>query len=62
MMVCSCSRVSESAVLSAILSGACSPEQIAERCRAGARCGGCLPVVEELLAVHAPREMADSAA
>jgi NAD(P)H-nitrite reductase large subunit len=49
MLLCSCTRTSEQSVCNAILGGAETPQQIAERCRAGSRCGGCVPRIEALL-------------
>lgn len=49
MIVCHCNRVNDRAIRAAIRSGACSPDEVAECCGAGARCGGCVPAVEEIL-------------
>ena len=53
MVVCHCWAVNDKAIVAEILSGAIDAETLAERCGAGSRCGGCRPVVEELLAQHA---------
>ena len=53
MVVCHCRAVNDKAIVAEILSGAVDADTLAERCGAGTRCGGCRPVVEELLALHA---------
>jgi bacterioferritin-associated ferredoxin len=54
MFVCSCRAVTDRTVKAAIASGATCIEEIAERCGAGSRCGGCWPELERLLQQHAP--------
>ncbi|CAA9260083.1 MAG: hypothetical protein AVDCRST_MAG50-2951 [uncultured Acidimicrobiales bacterium] len=49
MYVCSCRGVTDRAVKAAVASGARTVEEIARECRAGSRCGGCWPVLAELL-------------
>jgi bacterioferritin-associated ferredoxin len=49
MFVCSCRAVTDRTVNAAIVSGATCIEEIAERCGAGVRCGGCWPELERLL-------------
>ena len=53
MVVCHCQAVNDKAIVAEILSGALDADAVAARCGAGSRCGGCRPVVEELLAAHA---------
>jgi bacterioferritin-associated ferredoxin len=50
MLVCHCFAVREREIRSEIARGAESTCEIARRCRAGAGCGGCVPLIEELLA------------
>jgi bacterioferritin-associated ferredoxin len=50
MVVCHCNAVSDREIRSEILAGALGPDEVAERCGAGDRCGSCRPVVEALLA------------
>jgi len=52
MFVCSCRAVTDRTVDAAIASGASSIEEIATRCGAGGRCGGCWPELERLLEAH----------
>jgi bacterioferritin-associated ferredoxin len=52
MFVCSCKAVTDRTVRAAIASGATCIEEIAERCGAGSRCGGCWPELERLLHEH----------
>jgi bacterioferritin-associated ferredoxin len=49
MLVCHCKGVTERDVRDAIESGACSHREIARRCGAGSMCGGCRPLIDELL-------------
>ena len=53
MLVCHCKGVTESEVRDAIASGACSHREIARHCGAGSMCGGCRPVLDELLETNA---------
>jgi bacterioferritin-associated ferredoxin len=50
VIVCHCRAVSDRVVRSAVDRGACDLREVAERCGAGARCGGCHPVLMSLLA------------
>lgn len=50
VIVCQCSVVNERRVLAEVLEGATCADEVAERCGAGARCGGCRPTIEALLA------------
>lgn len=47
--VCSCNGVTKGAICAAIKAGACTPGAIKERTRAGAGCGGCVPLVTDIL-------------
>lgn len=58
MYVCLCRTVTDLAVIAEIHAGARSVREIARRCGAGGRCGGCYPEVARLLALH---ESADQA-
>ncbi len=50
MVVCHCLAVNDRAIHNAILAGALDPDELAARCGAGRRCGGCRPMIEALLA------------
>jgi bacterioferritin-associated ferredoxin len=52
MFVCSCRAVTDRTVDAAIASGASSVREVAERCGAGSRCGGCWPALQALLDEH----------
>jgi bacterioferritin-associated ferredoxin len=54
MFVCSCKAVTDRTVAAAIASGASSIQEVADRCGAGSRCGGCWPELQRLLDEHAP--------
>ena len=49
MFVCSCRAVTDRTVKAVIASGARSIDEVADRCGAGARCGGCWPTLAQLL-------------
>lgn len=49
MLVCHCNRVCDRTVRQCIREGARSVDQVALRCHAGSTCGGCLPLVEQLI-------------
>jgi bacterioferritin-associated ferredoxin len=53
MIVCHCLVVSDRRIRAEIESGARTDDDVAFRCGAGARCGGCRPAIDALLAVHA---------
>jgi bacterioferritin-associated ferredoxin len=52
MIVCHCNVVSDRVVRAAVQAGACCVEEVAERCGAGAECGGCQPRIERLLIIE----------
>ena len=56
MLVCQCEAVNDRRIVAEIVSGALDAESLAERCGAGARCGGCRPTIEALLASLGPVE------
>ncbi len=49
MMVCHCRGVNDRRIRAEIARGAVTAEQIAVRCGAGSRCGGCIDTVRDLL-------------
>ncbi|MBW3650708.1 MAG: (2Fe-2S)-binding protein [Actinobacteria bacterium] len=50
MYICHCRAVTDSAIEAAVSSGASTVGEVAERCGAGSRCGGCWPALEAMLA------------
>jgi bacterioferritin-associated ferredoxin len=52
MFVCSCRAVTDRTIRAAIASGARTVDDVAARCGAGARCGGCWPALAQLLDEH----------
>ena len=50
MVVCHCKAVTDRTIRSAVEGGAASCAEIALRCGAGSRCGGCVETIESLLA------------
>jgi bacterioferritin-associated ferredoxin len=53
VVICSCQAVSDRTVREVIRHGATTVEDIADRCAAASRCGGCWPELERLIAEHA---------
>ena len=49
MLVCHCERVRCQVIRDCVQHGAQTPDEVGARCGAGTRCGGCLPLVEELI-------------
>ena len=49
MYVCSCHGIDEAEVRVAIGGGACSVDEVIASCRAGSDCGGCHPMIEDIL-------------
>ena len=49
MVVCHCEAVNDERIRATVRSGARSLAEVAMDCRAGSGCGGCLPLVAELI-------------
>ena len=51
MIVCHCKAVSDRAIREAIRRGAQTPREVAIACQAGRgrQCGGCIPLVREII-------------
>ena len=62
MFVCSCKAVTDRTVRAAIASGASTIDEVADRCAAGSRCGGCWPELQRLLDEHDAGRAADDRA
>jgi bacterioferritin-associated ferredoxin len=58
MFVCHCRAVTDGEIREAIVAGACDLDEVGRRCGAGITCGGCCPLIQELLAEHADRQPA----
>lgn len=52
MLVCHCKALTDRDVRGAIAAGACTRREIARQCGAGSVCGGCRPLLDELLDVQ----------
>lgn len=50
MVVCHCNVVADREIRAEILAGALDVDDVAARCTAGTRCGGCRPVIEAIFA------------
>jgi len=50
MVVCHCNVVSDQVIRAELADGAVDLDDIASRCNAGNRCGGCIPMLEALIA------------
>lgn len=53
MLVCHCRRVCHKEVLEACRAGASTVEEVGRECGAGTGCGGCRPLIEDLIQLHA---------
>lgn len=51
-LICLCNLVDEKEILSFLKKGASSTNDIQQLTRAGTSCGRCLPLIDELVAVH----------
>jgi nitrite reductase (NADH) large subunit len=49
VIVCHCHGVNDRRIRREARRGATCPEELARRCGAGSECGGCVPLLEELL-------------
>lgn len=49
MVVCHCHGVTERAIRKAVRSGACSRGAVTRHCSAGGCCGGCAPLIDEII-------------
>jgi NAD(P)H-nitrite reductase large subunit len=49
VLICHCRRVNDGVARAAIEAGASDLDTLADLCRAGSGCGGCRPMLEELL-------------
>jgi bacterioferritin-associated ferredoxin len=49
VLVCHCNRVRDDDIRACVREGASSVAEVKLGCRAGTRCGGCLPMVERLV-------------
>ena len=56
MVVCHCHAVNDRTIRAEIQSGALDLTEVAERCGAGTRCGGCQPLIAALLAEQGHEE------
>ncbi len=61
VFVCHCRAVTDGEIREAISAGACDLDEVGRRCGAGITCGGCCPLIQELLAQHAEEPLAASA-
>ena len=63
MIVCHCHGVSDRRILAEASLGATDPDEVARRCGAGSDCGGCYPLIEDILEIRmfGPAALADQA-
>ena len=62
MFVCHCRAVTDREIREAIAAGARDLAEVGLRCGAGITCGGCCPLIEQLLADQAGEPVAATAA
>jgi bacterioferritin-associated ferredoxin len=58
MFVCHCRAVTDREIREAIAAGARDLAAVGRRCGAGITCGGCCPLIQQLLAEHAGKAAA----
>ena len=61
MLVCHCHAVCDRTIRRHVADGARSGHEIRRACGAGGGCGGCRPVIEELIELHGVRSDVASA-
>ena len=49
MLVCHCHAVSDREIVRCVRDGATTRQRLAKACGAGSVCGGCIPVIDELI-------------
>ena len=49
MVVCHCEALNDKAIRAVLVAGACTVDDVERACGAGGDCGGCRPVIEDLL-------------
>ena len=54
MIVCHCKGISDRDIRAAIRGGARSYQQVGRTCEAGRYCGGCQPLIRELIECESP--------
>lgn len=54
MIVCHCKAVRESSIRAAVRAGAHCQRSVATACKAGGKCGGCRPAIEQIIEQEAP--------
>jgi bacterioferritin-associated ferredoxin len=52
VIVCHCTGASDRAIRRAVRSGAQTVSEVSDRCAAGAYCGGCRPIIAEIIGVE----------
>jgi len=50
MVVCHCNDVGDREIRAQVSAGARTVDEITDRCGAGGNCGGCVPVIEGIIA------------
>ena len=59
MIVCHCTQATDRTICAAATAGCRTADEVAAVCGAGARCGGCQPLIQELLdQAHATAQLA----
>jgi bacterioferritin-associated ferredoxin len=55
VLVCHCKGLTDREIHRAIRAGACTQREVARECGAGSICGGCRPLIDELLECRGAR-------
>ncbi len=62
MIVCHCEVVGDRRIRAEVEAGACTVDEISERCGAGTHCGSCRPTIGVLLATMVAADQVEPAA
>ncbi len=60
MIVCQCTGVTERQIRRAVRNGASNRSDVILACTAGSNCGGCVPVIDSIIAAEGDRPRASS--
>jgi len=60
VLVCHCKAISDRTIRQVVRSGARTCQQVARACAAGSDCGGCQPLIREIIAAECEKAPATS--
>lgn len=59
MIVCHCRAITDREIRQAVLEGALTRNDVERACNAGLECGGCHPLIEQLIGMQAASKQSD---